>query len=114
MFAKAERLKKSADFKHLARRGRSVTGQLLQIRFLPNGLDTCRFAFVTGLKISKKAAVRNKARRRLSEAVKKLAPLINKKFDFLFFAKAQIASKTQAEIINDVEKIFKKAGIYTT
>lgn len=37
---------------------------------MENGLEFSRFGFVVSLKVSKKATVRNKIRRRLSEIVK--------------------------------------------
>lgn len=111
MLAKSNRLKKTADFKNLSRNGKSFFGEFIQIRFLANNLDSCRFGFVTGLKVSKKSVVRNKIRRRLSESVKLLTPLINKNFDILIFAKTKIAEKNQKEITRDVEDVFKKAGI---
>ncbi|OGZ33576.1 MAG: ribonuclease P protein component [Candidatus Portnoybacteria bacterium RBG_19FT_COMBO_36_7] len=114
MFAKSNRLKKTVDFRNVSRKGMSFSGEFVQIRFLPNDHDSCRFGFVAGLKVSKKAVVRNKIRRRLSETVKLLTPLINKNFDILIFAKTKIAGKNQKEIAKDVENIFKKAGIYNS
>jgi len=83
------------------------------LRFLPNDLGVCRFGFVTSLKISKKATIRNKIRRRLSEAAKILASSISQSFDILIIAKAKIVGKTQKEILKDVESNFKKAKIYS-
>jgi len=112
MFAKAKRLKKTADFKKIFRDGKFVRGDFSDLRFLPNGLPICRFGFITGLGVSKKATIRNKIRRQLSEAAKILASSIIKSFDILIITKAKIVGKTQKEILKDVESSFKKAKIY--
>ena len=111
MFAKANRLKNTADFKKIFRYGKFVRGETIEARFLPNDLDICRFGFITGLSVSKKATIRNKIRRRLSEAVRTLSPSIGNNFDILIVAKAKIIGKSGEEILKDVESIFKKAGI---
>jgi len=111
MFAKANRLKKTADFKKIFRSGKFVRGEAIEARFMPNDLDVCRFGFITGLSVSKKATIRNKIRRRLSEAARTLVPSIGNNFDILIVAKAKIIGKSGEEILKDVQNIFKKAGI---
>ena len=113
MFAKANRLKRTADFKKIFRYGKSFRGETAEMRFLPNDLAVCRFGFITGLSVSKKATIRNKIRRRLTEVVKTLATSINNNFDILIVAKAKAVGKSREETLKDVQNIFKKAGIHS-
>jgi ribonuclease P protein component len=111
MFAKTYRLKKNADFKRLFKEARTVDGDTVQLRFMTNGLVHSRFGFITGLTISKKAAVRNKIRRQLNEIIKALFLDQEKGLDILIVAKTKIIGKSQQEIKEDVKDIFKKAKI---
>jgi ribonuclease P protein component len=113
MFAKANRLKKTADFKKIFINGKFVRGELSDLRFLPNNLANCRFGFVTGLGVSKKATIRNRIRRHLSEAAKTSALSLPKNFDILIVAKAKIVGKSREEILKDVENIFRKVKTYS-
>jgi ribonuclease P protein component len=113
MFAKANRLKKTADFKKIFRDGQLIRGDLAEVRFLPNGLEICRFGFITSLKISKKATVRNRVKRLLSEVTRPLSSSINNGLDVLIVAKVKIVGKNQKEIKDDVENLFKKAEIFS-
>ena len=113
MFAKNSRLKKTADFKKIFRYGKFIRGEMAEARFLPNDLAICRFGFIVGLSVSKKATIRNRIRRLLNEAAGALAPSISNNFDILIVAKAKAVGKSREEILKDVQNIFKKAGIFS-
>lgn len=66
MLPKIYRLTKKKDFDAVYQMGKSVRSGLLAGKYLPNGLANSRFGFVVSKKISNKAVVRNKIRRRLS------------------------------------------------
>lgn len=70
-----------------------------------------RFAFIVSTKISKKAVERNRVKRKLKEAVRQLLGKINNGFDVLFLAKKSLLDKTDKEIKEETEKLFKEAGI---
>lgn len=112
MFAKRNRLKKTADFKRVFKDGKHAAGDLTEMIFLQNSLDVCRFGFITSLKVSKKATVRNKIRRRLTETVKLFASSIKKGYDIIFIVKPKIVGKTQQDLIKNVEQIFRKTKVY--
>lgn len=59
------RLKKKKDFEHVFKQGRGLKEGFLSLKFIKNGLDATRFGFVVGQKVSRKAVVRNKVKRRL-------------------------------------------------
>jgi len=112
MFAKRNRLKKTADFKKVFKDGKRAAGDLTEMRFLQNSLDFCRFGFIISLGVSKKATVRNKIRRRLMEAVKLFTPPIKKGYDIIFIVKPKIVGRTQLDLIKNVEQILRKTRIY--
>jgi len=69
------------------------------------------FAFVVSSKISKKAVVRNRTKRLLSESVRLLMPQIKKGCDVMFFAKKPFLEEKLQDILPQVEKALKKVGI---
>ncbi len=65
MLAQKNRLSKKDDFELIFRNGNKIFDQYLNLRFRKNDLDCCRFSIIVSNKISKKAVVRNKLRRRI-------------------------------------------------
>ena len=63
------RLRKELDFKKVLKVGRTTRGDFLFIKFAPNGSDP-RFGISVSSKISKKAVIRNKIRRLLSDTIR--------------------------------------------
>lgn len=70
-----------------------------------------RFAFVISKKISKKAVVRNRTKRLLSESVRLLMPQIRKGCDVIFFAKKPLLEEKLQNVMPVVEKGLKKARL---
>src|SRR3989344_723485 len=70
-----------------------------------------RFGFVVSKKISTKAALRNKVKRRLRDAVAKNVPQIKKGGDVVIIALPGIEKKGFFEIEKEVGVLFKKLGI---
>lgn len=81
---------------------------MLDTRVFENKLGLCRLGFSIGLKFSKKATLRNKARRRLSEAARALLPQIKPGYDFIFIPKIKILETSQEEIIKDLKDVLYK------
>lgn len=77
MFQKNYRIKKKKDFEIIFKKGKSFKNNLFILKFINNDLGYNRFGFVVSQKVSKKATVRNKVRRRLVEVVKKEEKKIN-------------------------------------
>ncbi len=81
MLQKENRLTKKRDFEIVFKKGKGVKEGFLLLRFVGNGFDFTRFAFVVSQKVSKKATVRNKIRRIMSEGVRLKMSKIKKGFD---------------------------------
>lgn len=70
-----------------------------------------RFAFIVSTKISKVAVDRNKAKRRLREAVKQNIEKTANGYEVIFLAKKKTLEKSSKEISSEVEKVFKESGL---
>lgn len=80
------RLKKGSEIKNVWSKGRGLKEGSLLVRSVENNLGHNRFGFVVPAKVSKKAVVRNKIRRRLSEIVRRMPQSSESGRDIIFFA----------------------------
>ncbi|OGZ32078.1 MAG: ribonuclease P protein component [Candidatus Portnoybacteria bacterium RBG_13_40_8] len=111
MKARQNRLK-GADFDNLFKKGKTTSGDFILLKFKRNNLKINRFGFIVGLKTSKKATERNKRRRQLKEIAK--SNLINLKpgFDIIIFLKPATVKEKYQKTKEEVEKLFRKSGLY--
>src|SRR4030067_346300 len=91
------RLRFNADFQRVRQKGRSWANHLMVLSALPNDLEHSRFGFAASKRIGK-AAVRNRARRRMREAVRLRLGLIASGWDVVLIARPAIRQATYAEI----------------
>ena len=110
MLAKVTKIGKKKDFDVIFKKGKSANGVFLILKFVKNNLKTNRFAFIVSKKVSPKAVVRNKIRRRLFESVKEIKGGLES-LDFIFIALPKIKDKNFSEVKTEVEKLLSKAGI---
>ena len=108
MLQKANRLKKKNDFEAVFKKGRSFKNSFLVLKTAPNKLKETRFGLVVSQKISKKAVVRNKVRRRLSEAIRMEINGIKKGRDMVLIALPGIENKSLLEIKEILASVIKK------
>ena len=113
MLPKENRLKKKKDFEKVIKQGRGVAGDFLSLKFLFTGAETSRVGFVVSKKVSAKAVVRNKIKRRLREAVKIYLPKLTTSHDMIFFSKHKIAEQDKdfQEITKAVNALLGRAGL---
>lgn len=113
MLSSPNRLKKEKDFASVLKYGRSFFGSHLKIKIRPNNLSVSRFGFILGLKLSKKATVRNRLRRQLSEIVRleikeeKIRP----GFDGVFFMQPEILKLNYQELEKETVSLLIKANL---
>ncbi len=129
MLPEINRLKKIRDFNLLMKYGRWANGRLLDLKYLelakiedyfPKKEDPEKFkkqlkiAFTVGLKIDKRAVVRNRVRRQIREVVRLLIKENRLKIGFylLFVAKKDILGKEYGEISSETAVLLKRSGIY--
>lgn len=116
MLSKINRLTKKKDFEAVFKNGKSLKKYFLLFRILKNNLKESRFGFVVSKKISNKATVRNKVKRRLRSAVlgqfkKNKLPADNWCVDLVIIALPGIEKKEFSEIREIIKDSFKKIGI---
>ena len=108
MLPKINRIRKKRDFEAIFKRGqggtRSFRGSFLSFKAVKNNLELARFGFVVSKKVSKKATVRNKIKRRLCVAVEGQIGNIKTGTDNLFIALPGIEKKEFFEIKETVKK----------
>jgi ribonuclease P protein component len=111
MLLKENRLKKKKDFSAVFKQGKTFKEKFLILRIRKNNQKNFRAGFVVSQKISKKAVVRNKVKRRLRQAVRTKTGEIKKGVDIVLITLPGIEEKNFLEIKEAVDKIFKKAKI---
>ena len=111
MLQQKNRIRKKKEIEEIFKKGKGFKQDFLILKTNKNNLDTCRFAFIVSKKISKKAVIRNKIKRRLREAVRLKIKELKPGFDNLFIALHEIETKDFKEIQEAIEKLFKKSDL---
>jgi len=105
---KTNRLKKKKDVNLVLKTGKTERGKFLIFKFLETNFDKSRFAFLVSKKISKKAVLRNKIKRRMSEIVREEMKKISKRIDGVFIALSGIEKQSFQNIKEEIKRIFQK------
>lgn len=112
MLARKNRIIGKSNFEKIKNEGILYQGKAFGLAVLKREESNLpRFAFVISTKISKKAVERNRAKRRLGEAVRKNLDKTKNGFDVLFLAKKEILKSSAAEIADEITRLFKEADI---
>lgn len=109
MLPKANRLKKKKDIENVFKNGTGFKEDFLILKVVKNNLKNSRFAFIVSQKVSKKATLRNKIRRRLSELVRRRLPTVPLGIDMVLVAVSGLEEKDFWEIEESLNKLFNKA-----
>jgi len=110
-------IKKSAEFQKIGKKGQKFYSKTLILLSLPTPQfyfqdlekdkklkDFCRIGFTVAKTVSKQAVLRNKAKRRLREAFKKIAPNLAKNLhDYVIIARKEIVDADFAKISGDLK-----------
>ncbi len=103
------RLSRSREIKEVFKGGKSFGSRFFQIRFIPAPSGFKRIAFVVGLKVSKRAVIRNRIKRRISEITRLNISRIKPGYFIVIMAKPRVADEElknlEEDLINDLVKI---------
>ncbi len=110
MLPKRNRLAKKKDFEMVFKQGKGFKQGFLYLKIRKNNLDTSRFGFVISKKFSKKAVIRNKTKRRLSEIIKAKLLEIKKGMDVIIVVMPGAENEFQ-KLEDTLSKLFKKAKL---
>ena len=111
MLPKINRIKKKKDFEIIFKNSKSLKNNLFIFKIMKNNLGLNRFGFVVSQKVSKKATIRNKTRRRLAEAVKGKVKKIKTGTDLVLIALPGIEKKEFSEIKETIGNALVKAKL---
>jgi ribonuclease P protein component len=103
------RLRKKKDIERVFGGGKRFKEGLLILKINKNTLSQTRFGFIVSQKVSKKAVLRNKIKRRLREIVREKGKFFKKGLDILLIACPGLEKKDFWEIDETLDKLFKKA-----
>ena len=103
-----QRLTGSKRFSQIHVEGSSAANRLLVIRYLANGADCSRFGFLVSKRIGN-AAVRNKVKRRLREAVR-LNP-VKVGWDALFIVRRGAGTAKYQELKDAADNLLQRADL---
>ncbi len=112
MFAKKYRLTGRSVLEEVKKEGSLYQADSFGILVRKGAEDRpSRFAFIVSTKISKTAVDRNKAKRRLREAVRQNIEKVVNGYDVIFLAKKKTLERRSEEITSEVEKVFRESGL---
>ena len=109
MLSKINRLKKKQEIEKVFGEGKRFKEDFLILKITRNTLSQTRFGFIVPQKVSKKATLRNKIKRRLREIVGKKGGKFKKGLDVLLIACPGLETKDFWEIDETLNNLFKKA-----
>jgi ribonuclease P protein component len=108
MLPEINRVKKKRDFEIIFKKGVSFKSPSLILKVLKTNLNYSRFGFIVSQKVSKKAVIRNKVRRRLSKIIRDEFKNIKTGLDIVFISLSGIEKKEfleiKAELINRLKE----------
>jgi ribonuclease P protein component len=127
MLPRENRLLKKKDFKKVFKKGKGYSDGFLVkkgqekeglsgrgiffLKILENGLGVNRFGVVVSRKVSRKATLRNKIKRRVRESLRMGLPQIKKGFDVIFLASPGIEKEKPADLRKRMEGAFERAKL---
>lgn len=104
------RLRRTEDFDRVRQQGRTWRHPLLTMGVCPNQLEHNRFGFVISKRFGT-AVARNRARRRLREAVRISVPDLKAGFDIVLIPRNEISDQPYKEVIAALQQLFQRAHL---
>lgn len=111
MLSKINRITSEKDFALVKAKGKVFQEKSFALAVLDRGEGETRFGFIISTKISKRAVKRNKAKRILSEVVRKKMSKIKKGYDIVFLAKAGVLELDSQHAEDEIERGFEDAKL---
>lgn len=112
MAVRCEKIKKDTDFKTIFKTGKTATGRFVFLKIKKTKEKNSRFAVVAGLKTSKKAVERNKAKRRIKAVIGKIWPELTRGNDIVIIVKKEAITQKFSALKEDLIKTINRAGLF--
>jgi ribonuclease P protein component len=111
---RANRLRRPAQFRRVRQTGRTFSSAWLTLTVAPGRRDGVRFGFITSRRLGK-AVQRNRARRRVREAVRLLLPSLTTGYDLLFTIRSpEVIEAPFSQLQADIIRLLRQACLLTT
>lgn len=110
MLARPQRLRLGRDIDRVYRQGRYGRGQNLSVRQLSTNSHNIRAVVIVGKKVSKRAVVRNRNRRRLIEILAGLWQQIRPGCDIVVTVHSDSGDMTADQLLKDLTKALELSG----
>ena len=111
MLPQVNRLKKEKDFEKLFKNGKSFKNNFLVLKIAQNNLKESRFGFIISKKVSKKAILRNKIKRRLRSIIWQNIRDIKKGMDVALIIFPDLGKTNFLETKEILNTLLKKADL---
>jgi ribonuclease P protein component len=110
---KIHQLKKK-EVERVFKRGQGFKEDFLFLKFIKNDLKISRFSVIVPSKVSKKATLRNKIKRRIAEILRIKIKKIKKGIDGIILAIPGLEAKDFWEIEESLSRLLERAKILET
>lgn len=107
------KLRIESEFQRLRVEGQPWSGRLVVIRVLANQHDEVRLGIVASKRLGN-AVKRNRARRLIREAMRRLCPRLRPGWDVVVIARAPILAVSMPQVEIDLEHLLRRAGLFLT
>lgn len=114
MLPRAHRLTAAKDFARILGKGRPFRATGLMMKVVRNDLDVSRVGFVVSTKVSKKAVIRNKLKRRMRDHMRKVIAVLPPGLDVVFVARPEAAKFDHAQVIGAMNEALRRAQLPTS
>lgn len=104
------RLTSSTDFKRVRRTGKSYAHPLAILVISPNDLTISRFGVTAGREMGN-AVRRNRAKRRLREALRRYMLRVAPGQDVVLIARPALNNAEWTDVLNTLETLLRRAGL---
>jgi len=111
VLAASNRLRDRRAIATTMRRGRFVASGPLALKAVPNRLPLSRVVVVVSKKVSKKAVVRNRIRRRVAAELATTWATVAPGYDIVVTARDDIAELPPAELSRQVATLLERGGV---
>lgn len=111
MLARKYRLSKDRDIQLVFKKGQIYFSPFFNLKILANNLENSRFCIIISTNISKKAVVRNKAKRQLRTIIQKNMANISKNCDIIILTKPPVTIASYQELDKAYQTLIKKAKL---
>ena len=111
MLSRSNRLRRRNDFARVYKKGTTTHARLFSIKHAQNQLGHPRIGIVVSTKVSKRAVIRNRLRRRFYAQMRHLLLQINGGVDIVIMVRHSAIDQESAQIARDLEKALTRAHL---